>query len=285
MPDEENLIPEDDLLLEEENEDGQQSEGAEEATSEQPSEEDKLAALEAEVERLKNLEGVATDLRRSVGRIQSLEQKLQQESTNRDSVVEEINKQFGGVHELLSTVVENIDETALDAATKARVRQAYESSRNAAQTASLRKEASQEALNTLRQQFPQLFQNQANTQNQSVPDDLVQKAQQIERTVEVLFEDRELNPDDPQFKPLWDEGANLIRQGKSDADVRKFFREKLNALSSEEAATDRRQAAKNRAGRGSPSPAGPSGDAADRLGSTKNLDEGVALLREMGVNV
>ncbi len=289
MPD-----PKDELTPLEENEETEEYFGEPEEEEEQSGEEEQsdpneeLTNLKEQVEKLQGLDNLAADLRRSVGRIQALESKLQsvESATDNSEILDQINKQFGGVHELLSTVVENIDDTALDPATKARVREAYESSRRASERASLRNEATNEALETLKKQYPQLFEEKSSTQNQAAIDpELIQKAHQIEESVLALFEDRELDPDDPQFKTLWAEGANLIQNGKSGAEVRAHFREKLNDHTSEETAADRRQAAKSKAGRGSPAPAGPTGDPADRLSKAKNLDEGVELLRQMGVSV
>lgn len=241
---------------------------------------DELAVLRSEVERLKGLEGVAADLRRSVGRIQSLENRSQQDTTNNEELVAEISKQFGGVHELLSTVVEGIDETALDPTTKARVRQAYETSRRANEANSLRKEAAAEALAILKRDRPQLF--EADTQDDGSNPEHVVRAQRIEATVVPLFEDQNLDPDDPQFAKLWTEGAALIQSGKTDREIRAYFRDSIADNNAEDAAATRRQTAKDRAGKGSPTPAGTPDDGPLYTG---DLDKDMARMREMGINV
>ena len=245
---------------------------------------DELAELRSQVEALQSGQDLATDLRRSVGRIQALEQRLQTESANTEQVNADIREQFGGVHELLSTVVNNIDETALDPATKQRVQEAYETSRRAVETASLRKEAANDALEALKQSNPQLF-AETTTQTSGVADEVIQAAQRIEESVIALFEDRELNPDDPQFKSLWEDGAKMIREGKTGSDIRTHFRENMTTETPEETAADRRQTAKDRAGSGSPNAAGAPGDTADQLANAadRDLDDAVAILRKMGV--
>jgi hypothetical protein len=236
----------------------------------EPEPPDEMALLKAEVERLKSLDSVAADLRRSVGRIQSLEAKLAEVegNANKNDVVDQINKQFGSVTELLASVVENIDDTALDPATKQRVREAYSTSQRAAEKASLRSELIEE-----------LKPREVPQPQSSLPNGLSPETVQVyERAVVRQLERAGLNPDtDYDWKQA---SAVLVRGGTLDEllDIADKAVETAQA-------TTRRQAAKKSAGAGSPNGASASGDAADRLGSAKTLDEGVALLRSMGVNV
>ena len=234
-----------------------------------------LAQLRTQVASFQNVEGLANDLRRSAGRIQSLEQKLQQESSDKVLLTEEISKQFGGVHELLSTVVNSIDETALDPQTKARVQQAYEASRRAAETASLRKEITANALAELQKSMPQ-----TNTQSSTVDPELGAKAQAIESKAVVFFDALDLNPDDAQFSNLWTEGATLISQGKSEAEVLAHFKSSLRTAAETDQAANRRQRSKNQAGAGSPNPAGtPSSELKYTGDPTKDLKA----LQDLGI--
>lgn len=235
-----------------------------------------VADLTEKVNKLQNVEGLANDLRRSAGRIQSLEQRLQQESSDKQKLNEEISKQFGGLTELLGEVVNNIDDTAIDPTTKARVQQAYDASRRQAETASLRREAAKEALDELRKQYPQLAEQQTQTAN--VDEQLAQQAARIEPRVVGMFDAVGENPDDAKHAHLWAEAATLMREGKSEAEVLSHFRA---ALSPENPTDARRQRTKQRAGNGSPTPAG-TGDA--ELKHTGDLAKDLAALRELGVS-
>lgn len=236
-----------------------------------------IADLTERVNKLQSVEGLANDLRRSAGRIQSLEQRLQQESSDKTKLNEEISKQFGGMTELLGEVVRNIDDTAIDPTTKARVLQAYEASKRQAETASLRKQVTQETLDALKAQYLQL--DGAQSQSDSVNEELVQKAARIEPRVVGMFDATGEDPDDAKHTHLWAEAAALMKEGKSENEVLAHFR---SALSPDNSTDARRQRTKQRAGTGSPNPAG-TGDG--ELKHTGDLAKDLESLRKLGVSI
>jgi chromosome segregation ATPase len=236
-----------------------------------------IAELTEKVNKLQNVEGLANDLRRSAGRIQSLEQRLQQDASDKQKLNEEISKQFGGLTQLLGDVVNNIDDTAIDPTTKARVQQAYEASRRQAETASLRREAAKDALEELKRQYPQLSGQQ--TQTESVNEQLAQQAARIEPRVVGMFDAVGEDPDSPNHKHLWDEAATMMREGKSEAEILSHFR---SSLSPAENSDTRRQRTKQRAGNGSPTPAG-TGDS--ELKYTGDLNKDLEALKALGVSI
>ena len=237
---------------------------------------DELAELRAQVAKLQNVEGLANDLRRSAGRIQALETRLQQDSSDKVKLNEEISQQFSGVNELLGSVVANIDDTAIDPATKARVLQAYEASKRQAETASLRKQATADALAAVKAQFPELNQE---SQTQTVDAQLAQKAASLEPRVVGIFDAFGANPDDPEHSELWTNAATMIREGKSEGDILSLFR---SALNPSDTADTRRQRTKQRAGSGTPTPAGASDN---ELKATGDLGKDIESLRALGINV
>ena len=238
-----------------------------------------IQALQEQVAKFQNTAQLAEDLRRSAGRIQSLEKRLQQESADKEALSEQITEQFSGVNELLTGVVENIDETALDPTTKARVREAYAASQRAKETASLRKEVREEVLDSLKEQFPQLANDTASPTGEVA---LTDRAVAIEQRAVDIFGATGNDPDAPEHAELWNEAANMLKASASDDDVVKMFQEKLRP-SNEDSPEDRRQRTKELAGAGTPNPAGTSSE--PELKYVEDDPEGnEKQLRELGID-
>jgi hypothetical protein len=234
---------------------------------------DPIAELTAKVEQLESLNNVAADLRRTVGRIQSLETKLAevQQASARDDIIEQVNQQFGSVNQMLATVVEGIDETALDPATKQRVREAAAASQRAAERAALKKEITAEL--------------QPQTPNAPVTEQTpggIPKAElaRYENAAVTALAKAGLDPD-KDFD--WAQASNILASGGGLSGLMDSVNETITQASS----ASRRQAAKENAGEGTPDAASAASDEAaqlERFADNADLDQGLALLRKMGVS-
>jgi hypothetical protein len=271
---EEEDAPQDEEVIEEINEAEGDEEGTEdEGGQEEPSE---LDQLRADVASLRAERAHIDDLRRSVGRIQALESQLetakQTDLETREQLVSEIEDNFGGVTELLETVVNGIDETSIDPATRARAQAVLNDRKRAAELASLKKTVTAEVRQELQPAQPQQVQPQ-----QTSP-----FTQQELVNYSRLMEDRltagGVNPDNVDWTSATRE---LVEKGLDG--LISFVDGEIERSS----AAKTRQASKKSAGSGSPSTGAATPDPGDVSTGIdyKDVDDGIAKLRALGISI
>lgn len=257
MPDEDEFLP--DELEDELTDEVEDSEDPEGQT------EDKFALFE---QRIAGIEAqntkLVSDFAASVGRVQSLITRLE---SGREGDTERLQKQ---VNSAVSTVESQLDvilsSEAVDPEIRARAQQARDRMRAEADVASLRDEVAQ------------LKNRPAVVQPQQTND-----LSPIEQNVHAMIFEAGMKLEDFD----WEE-ARGVGSRRGEPGIYSYFTNKIAEQKAELAATERRQARKTNAGRGAPNGAGVGGDMASKLEAavdSGNLDEGVALLRSLGVNL
>lgn len=257
MPDEDELLPED---LEDEStdevEDSDETEG--QADDKFALFEQRIAGLEATNAKL------VSDFSASVGRVQSLITRLE---SGRGEDTERLQKQ---VNSAVSTVESQLDvilaSEMVDPEIRARAQQARDRMRAEADVASLRDEVTQ-----LRNRPPVIIPPVTN------------ELSPTEQNVHAMIFEAGMKLEDFD----WEEARGVVSR-RGEPGVYSYFTNKIAEHKAEQAATERRQARKTSAGKGAPAAAGTSGDIASRLEASVdggNLDDGVALLRSLGVNI
>ena len=200
----------------------------------QADEPDEIAVLRAEIETLKQDKKVIEDLRRSVGRVQSLADKFSAASndTQRADIQRQINEKFATLDGQIGEIVGALDETSIDPATRQRIIEAQRASREAARV----QQAVDEAI--------------AKRTPAPVPQ---QDFSPLETELVSTIEAAGLDPDDDRFN--WQEMSRLLAADRSGRMVRAHVLGKILEAKTEEDAATRRTTAKTQAGGGAPKPA------------------------------
>lgn len=234
---------------------------------EEPDLQVQIDSLKAELESRQNKE--LDDLRRSVGRVQSLVDKFDKASAEQaESLRQQVQDQFGGVSNVLNELVANMDETVLSPEVKQRVLTAQAQAQQAAQEQERKRETEamiQEAVKGLRPEQQQMTQVSA-----------------IEASIVEEIESYGLDPDDFD----WREAADVYRQNSSEKELRSYFRDKIKSAVQEQGTATRRQRRKENS-KEPPGSTGASGDVAaelEKLMDSGDLDKANEILRSMGVN-
>lgn len=261
MPDDFDLTPDDEF----EDEPTDEVEDSED-TDEQSGELDKLAQFE---ERLAAIEGQSTKLVRdfssAVGRVQSLVDRLESgRQVDAERFKTQLNTAVGSVEQQLDTILAS---DMVDPELRAKAQQARDRLRAETEQASLKAEmaALRAAVTT---------QRQAPDPNQLSP---------IEVNVHTMIADAGLKIDDFD----WDE-ANTVYGTRGEPGVYAYFTNKIAERKTEATAADRRQSKKVSAGKQPQGSQAGAGDLAARMEhalDTGNLDDGVAILKSLGVNI
>lgn len=235
--------------------------------STEESEDDKVVALEKALDAQKSVnETQIADLRRSIGRVQSIVEKSTKDGTDSSTALREaIQGEFGDVRDLLDAIVNSADETVFDPSLKAKIAEARALAAHKADVDSLR--------NDLDEKFEAL---KAASQPTSETDRTV--AQTLEASVVNEITDHGLDHND--FN--WDEAATQFKSGGEPA-VRKYFRAQIAEKLIERDTDTRRQARKTDAGDGDPNPKGANRSPEERLGADDvSLAEKIDILKDMG---
>lgn len=195
-----------------------------------------LEALRAEVEALKQNQTVVEDLKRSVGRIQSLAEKFSNASTDtqRAELQKQIDDRFRSIEGQLGDVVSGLDDTVLDPATRQRILNA----RTAAEQAAAVQRAVDEAI--------------AKRSPQPAPQATQTQASPLEQELVSTIEAAGLDPDGPLFD--WAAMSKMVVDDRTGRTVRAHVLGKILEARAEESAASRRTAAKQQAGGGAPRP-------------------------------
>ena len=215
--------------------------------------EERLAALEA-AQRQSVLE-----IRSAVGRVQSIASKL--DKTNDPQVEAKLRTELAGVSELLGLVTDSIDESILPRDVKRRVSDAQTAIRAAAADAEINRRI-------------------AEATRQPVADPPSTDADAIEAAVVSQIRGLGLNDQDPAFD--WGRAARLLRTEGQAAMWTYFGEVEKQLLDSPTSAGPQRRPKATSPKASGPAPA--EQDFATQLENTTNLDEGVALLRSLGIN-
>lgn len=257
------MTNEKDLLqqIEEGIKDDETLEGLEDAQEgEKQPEPDPVATLKQEYD------AQIADLRRSVGRVQSLASKFEKDQEN-DKTADELREQFKDTSEQLDLLVNGLDETMIDPDTRGRLVEARLRARAVAERDSLRKELLDE-LRPAPQQQP----------------DMAQLAVLYERQLIGEIESYGMDPTDEVFD--WKQAGALFQRGDYEGMqryVRTQIREGLTATDSE----SRRQA-KKESGNATPRPQGAGKSRFEKIledGDIENLDDATAELESLGITV
>lgn len=253
MPDEETLnadLPEDEAP----------EEGAEETEEESPDSAKRDSAIE---QRLVALEAAqrqsVLEIRSAVGRVQSIAAKL--DKTNDPQVEAKLRTELAGVSELLGLVTDSIDESILPRDVKRRVSDAQGAIRAAAADAEINRRIAE-----------------ATRQPVSAPPGT--EADAIEAAVVSQIRSLGLNDQDPAFD--WGRAARLL-QTEGQSAMWAYFGEVEKTLLEAPASAGPQRRPKTTSPKAS-GPAAAEQDFATQLEGIKNLDEGVALLRSLGIN-
>lgn len=229
------------------------------------SEEDLVAALKTELASQKSVnETQIADLRRSIGRVQSIAEKFAKDGTDSTTAVQSaITQEFGDVRDLLDAIVNSADETVFDTSLKAKI-------------ADARALAAQKAnIDSLRSDLDAKFEDLKSASQ--VPDEETRTAAQA-LEASVVSEITDYGLDHKDFD--WSEAATQFSSGGEPA-VRKYFREQITEKLAEDNADARRQT-KKESTEDSPAPSGPTMTDDDFLASDADLDAKVARLKQMG---
>lgn len=212
---------------------------------------DELEVLRSKVEALEKNNAVVEDLKRTVGRIQSLATKFEAASSNaqRDDIQKQINERFSVVEDQLATLASGIDETAIDPATRQRILQAQEQARRAA-------EVQAEVEKALKARAPQP------SPQPQVPN--------LETELVGMIEAAGLDPDGGMFD--WGAMSAMWREDLSGNTIRQHVLNKIIEAKTEEQAASRRSTAKKQAGAGAPKQAAVTPNPAARMAQA--LDSG-----------
>lgn len=237
---------EDALLDEEDDLEGVETDEGDSQEGESSDTVDELAELRAEVARLRQSAVDVEDLKRSVGRLQSLATRMDSGRGDVTALREQYDSQLEGVTELIGQLTESLDESVLtDPSVRNRILQAREVARRAAEREKLKKELKEEVA-------PQRETPQTGELNQAYADAL-------SVSLEEEIRDAGLDPDSEHFD--WNR-ANTLLVSDGGAAVRKYIRSQIRTALTEEAASTRRDRRKQAAGK-----------APERAGATKTDDE------------
>ena len=206
----------------------------------EPSELDVLRSKVAELE--KNSVAIE-DLKRTVGRIQSLTAKFESApAAQRAEIQQQIDDRFSTVSDQIETLLSGLDETAIDPATRQKILAAREATRRAAEVQKL-----------VDDEITKRTPKPAPTQTTSP----------VEEQIVALIEAADLDPDAPIFD--WKgEMTQLVLKDPSGKSLRSYVLNKIVEAKAEEESASRRTTAKRQAGSGTPRPASPANLDADR---------------------
>lgn len=218
-----------------------------------------LEALRAEVESLKQNHSAIEDLKRSVGRMQSLATKWETSSADeRGQIAKQIEDRFSALDQQVESIVAGLDETALDPATRNRILSVRDQIRRDSE---LRQLVDQEVEKRVPRQ----------TQNQQEPSPL---EMELIRTITAAG----LDPDSQMFD--WKgEMSRLVVADPSGQSLRKHVLDKILESRADDDAATRRTAAKAKAP-GSPKPNTVVADPSLRIKQSLDSNDFAAAYRE-----
>lgn len=222
---------------------------------------DELETLRAEVEALKQNQAAVEDLKRSVGRIQSLAAKFETASTDsqRAEIQAQIDQKFAAISDQLAEVVSGLDETSIDPTTRQRILAAQAQARQAAEVQKL---VAQEMQKQAPKSAPQ-------TSNVSP----------LEAELVNTITAAGLDPDGGLFD--WTAMSKMVIADPSGNSLRKHVLDKILEAKTEESAAARRSAAKKQAGNGAPKPNSAPRDPAARMGQAMDNGDFATAYKEL----
>jgi hypothetical protein len=224
---------------------------------------DELALLKEEIASLRTQNAqqskAVKDFSAAVGRYQSLIDKMEAGRGDTDKLARQLAASVGGVEQVIDTI---LADPNIDPEVRARALAARDSTKANAKLASL--EAEIEALKNKPEPVQEVQSNELTV---------------LERTVHTMINRSGLQIED--FN--WTEANLVYSQTGSEAEIISYFTNKIAEKKAESTAAERRQARKASAGKPAPKGADNAGDIATQLENAKDLDEGVEMLRKLGV--
>ena len=257
----------------EEGEGSEESKGEENASEEKTGDEevDQVAELKEQLESLKSTSVTKGDLQTltaAVGRIQSLANKLEKNG-DVSGLQDQVTEQFGSVYDILTPILEGLDETALSPEAKQRALAARDTARTRAAKAELKEEIKRE----LAPANPEPAQQTSTSQ--------------LEVFIMDTIKAQGLNDTDPRFD--WKVATEAGRTGGSGAIV-KYFQDKIEEIKTEDSASTRRETRKKNAGSESPKGGGGQRTAQEVInaayeGENISIEDQMKALKELGVEM
>lgn len=220
----------------------------EEVEAQDDNEPDELEVLRSKVAQLEENGKAIEDLKRSVGRFQSIASKM--ESSNSEKQLADLRRQMDDQYSAIGTQLEALVQGSedLDPAVKQRILEAQNQAR---QNAAVQK-AVAEQMEKINPPQPQ-----GNPQ-----------VSNLERELENTITAAGLNPDDSMFD--WAAMSTMLASDPSGSSVRAHVVGKILEAKVEEASATRRTAAKKQAGKGAPDANSATPDPASRMEQAMN---------------
>lgn len=228
---------------------------------------DPIAAFRKELdERDQRLEGQLRDFSRAVGRLQSAASKA---VAAPQGIAPELQEQLQASYAMLDSLIDGLDETAVDPAVRKQLQGLREKRRQLQAEADIDRRVEEK----VRKALPQ---PQGDPEESAVAQALLSFQHEVEDEIEAYG----LDPDDFD----WEGEATTLLRTKGFAATRTYFRQKIQENLRDTAATERRQARKGTADKPVPKAAGGSKESdVARLSNPKTpFAERYEILRRMG---
>jgi hypothetical protein len=207
------------------------------------------------------------DLRRTVGRVQSITSQFDKGTAN-DETVQKLSEQFQSTSDQLEALVSGLDENSIDPALRERIVQAQQQARSVAERTSLKQEILEEVK---KEQTP-------------VADPAPNQAMAVEAAMLKQMQEYGVDSTDDAFD--WTKAREHFQAGDMDA-LGTWMRTGIKTALAASDSDGRRQARKE-SGKPAPKAASEGKSKTDAIledGEWDNLDEAVQALRDQGLTI